>query len=263
MHYIGSKLRLAKEIMDIIIKLKNPEYKIWVEPFVGGNNFIFYANNHFDKMICSDINEDVILMHRAFQDGSLIPIKDPITKEEYENYRKSNEHSALRGYWGIMASFRGKWFGSYHIKTVYHLENTKNKILRQYYNDHYRGLVKELEKIKEVNKKTEYITGSYEYVKDYKNCVIYMDIPYKNTLAYSNKQFDHEKFWSFVKELAKNNDVFVSEITAPDEDCFKIVWSKNIKNTLCMKRKISDNGDHDGFHKSPNRVEKLYQVIVN
>lgn len=52
MKYMGSKNRIAKEILPIILKNKK-EHQWYVEPFVGGSNVIEKING---KRIGSDNN---------------------------------------------------------------------------------------------------------------------------------------------------------------------------------------------------------------
>jgi site-specific DNA-adenine methylase len=55
--------------------------------------------------------------------------------------------------------------------------------------------------------------------KDYSNerhALIYCDPPYENA-NYYKKSFCHKEFWQWVREMSKNNFVFVSEYKAPDD----------------------------------------------
>ena len=55
MKYMGSKHRIAKEIMPIMLKERGQ--RTWVEPFVGGGNMIDKVQG---KRIGADINHYVI-----------------------------------------------------------------------------------------------------------------------------------------------------------------------------------------------------------
>ena len=74
------------------------------------------------------------------------------------------------------------------------------------------------------------------------------DPPYQNTTGYKTGYFDHEKFFDWCREQAKNNLVFVSEYTAPDD--FIEVWSGEVKTNFASTRTTAT-------HKA---VEKLFQV---
>ena len=44
MKYLGSKNRIAKEILPIMLKYRGE--RVWVEPFVGGANMIDKVHGH-------------------------------------------------------------------------------------------------------------------------------------------------------------------------------------------------------------------------
>ena len=95
-----------------------------------------------------------------------------------------------------------------------------------------------------------YCKSFKEYNPDeYKNCVFYLDPPYRKTLSYSTGGFPYEEFDKWAIELAKNNTVLISEYELP-EDKFECVWSKKVKVG------ISGQGDI----KNKKRVEKLFKV---
>lgn len=63
------------------------------------------------------------------------------------------------------------------------------------------------------------------------NSIIYCDPPYENTTGYrSLKKFNHEEFWEYMRQISKNNKVFISEQNAPDD--FISIWSKEIKRHI-------------------------------
>ena len=75
MKYLGSKRRISKHILPIILKDRK-ENQVYVEPFVGGCNMI-------DKVdgirIGNDINKYLIMFWKAIQNGFIPP--EHITKE--------------------------------------------------------------------------------------------------------------------------------------------------------------------------------------
>lgn len=78
------------------------------------------------------------------------------------------------------------------------------------------------------------------------NALIYCDPPYASTTGYKGTgKFNHEQFWQWVREMSKENHVYVSEYVAPDD--FKVVWQT--QTTTDMRTK---NG-------SSPRVEKLFK----
>lgn len=111
MKYVGSKNRLAKDLIPIIQPYVD-KTQGYLEPFVGGANLI-------DKIVCSnkygsDINKYLIaLLQQAQTDISIIP--DHISEEEYLNVKnnKDNYEDWYVGLIGFCATFGAKWFGGY------------------------------------------------------------------------------------------------------------------------------------------------------
>ena len=88
MKYMGSKNRIAKHLLPIMLKeAENRGITKWVEPFCGGANMIDKVPESFER-VGYDLNEYIIEMFKSLQQG-FIP-KDLYSKEEYD-YIKSNE----------------------------------------------------------------------------------------------------------------------------------------------------------------------------
>lgn len=73
--------------------------------------------------------------------------------------------------------------------------------------------------------------------------IVYCDPPYYGTSDYQTP-FDHKLFWSWVRNISRYNQVFISEYQAPKD--FKCVWSKEVKSNL--------------GNSSLNKVEKLFTL---
>ena len=238
MKYMGSKARIAKHILPIMLEeAEKNGITTWIEPFIGGCNMIDKVPNTF-KRIGYDLNEYIIEMFKALQQ-EFVP-KDLYTKEEY-GYVKNNkdENKALTGYVGINCSYSGKWFGGYAGIT-----KTKGGI-RNYQEEAKRNVLKQIEKLQDV----EFISASYDTLS-FKDCLLYLDPPYKGTTEYKDGGFDHDKFFDWCREQAKDNIVFVSEYEAPED--FVCVWQQEVKSSL------SANGVSGGNKVS---VEKLFKVL--
>jgi DNA adenine methylase len=93
----------------------------------------------------------------------------------------------------------------------------------------------------------QFICDSYENLS-FENTLIYCDPPYAGTSGYKTGAFDHDKFFNWCREQAKNNIVFVSEYNAPDD--FIKVWQGEIKTNFASSRKTATH----------NAVEKLFLV---
>lgn len=62
-----------------------------------------------------------------------------------------------------------------------------------------------------------------------KNAVIYCDPPYEGTTKYKD-DFDHKKYWKWVRNMSIDNIVICSEYNAPED--FDCIWAKELTTTL-------------------------------
>lgn len=229
MKYMGSKSRLSKDLLPIINNIiKGNNLELYIEPFVGGANLIDKV--HCAKRVGGDNNYYLIEMWRALQKGWLPPKE--ISKEEYNDIKVNKEKYSpeLVAIAGFCATYNAKWFGGYAG-----IVHTKSGVIRNYYNESVRNILKQVEKIKDV----EFTYGSYTQFSNIKGALIYCDIPYKNTTQYgTSKCFDYEGFWDWVRYMSKENIVLVSEYNAPSD--FKCVWSKDVITTLDKNSRKKD-----------------------
>jgi DNA adenine methylase len=228
MQYMGSKNRIAKEILPIILKNRK-EGQWYVEPFVGGCNMIDKVTGN---RIGNDVHYFLIEMWKALQDGWKPP--ENVSKDEYHKI-KADPHlfnPALVGFVGFLCSFGGKWWGGY-------ASNTKGD---NYAERGARVLLKQIKSLDGVR----FTNSDYWLVPILPNSIVYCDPPYRGTTGYANK-FDHELFWSYVRNLTNlGHIVFVSEYSAPDDfECILEIQHKTIldKNSQSV------------------RVEKLFRQI--
>lgn len=73
-------------------------------------------------------------------------------------------------------------------------------------------------------------TKSYDQIEIIKDAIVYCDPPYKGTEEYTQGNFDHDKFWQWVRTISKTNKVYISEYTAPDD--FEALLEFSQKSTL-------------------------------
>ena len=107
--------------------------------------------------------------------------------------------------------------------------------------------MKQIPNIKEV----EFQCTDYKALQIEENSIIYCDIPYKNSKEYkSAKNFNHEEFYKWAREKAKEgHTVYISEYAMPED--FECVWEKEVSSSLRA------NGSIKGDKKS---VEKLFTI---
>ena len=216
MVYMGSKNRIAKELIPIITQHLQPN-QWYVEPFVGGANMIDKIEHPYK--LGADNNKYLIALLEAVQNGQELP--EYITKDEYIAVKtnKDNYPDWYVGFVGFVCSFRGKFFGGY---SGYY--TTKTGIQRNYIKERINNILKQnLDGIK-------LVCSSYDALDIPANSVIYCDPPYNGTTKYKDS-FDSDAFWQWCRDKAKEgHTVYVSEYNAPED--FKCIWEKQINSNL-------------------------------
>jgi len=213
MKYMGSKNRIAKEILPIMLKERGQ--RTWVEPFVGGANMIDKVGG---KRIGADLNKYLIIFWKALQNGWVPP--EHTTIDEYYRIKENKDDDPKMTLWaGICCSYGGKWFGGW-INDYKENRRLKNGRLPNHQTESRNGVLKQLPKIKDV----DFVFASYEDLQIPQNSFIYCDPPYEGTTKYKD-DFDHPKFWQWCRDKVKEGHiVFVSEYNAPDDfECVKMV----------------------------------------
>ena len=216
MVYMGSKNRIAKELIPIITKDLKPN-QWYVEPFVGGANMIDKIEHPYK--LGADNNKYLIALLEAVQNGQELP--EHITKDEYIAVKtnKDNYPDWYVGFVGFISSFRAKFFGGY---SGYY--TTKTGIQRNYIKERINNILKQnLDGIK-------LVCSSYDALDIPANSIIYCDPPYNGTTKYKDS-FDSDAFWQWCRDKAKEgHTVYVSEYNAPED--FKCIWEKQINSNL-------------------------------
>jgi len=219
MKYMGSKARIAKHILPIMLKAAEERgITHWVEPFVGGANMIDKVPSHFTR-VGYDIDPHVI--------QALIGIRDHLDKlpsevsEEYYKSLKNLPPDPITSWVRYECSFGSKFQAGY----------ARNKV-----GSNYALMGRNL-----AVKQSPLISGILLWQGDYtginignERCVIYCDPPYEGTTSYKGK-FDHSKFWEWCREKSREGHlVFVSEYNAPQD--FECIWQGEIKTNFASQR---------------------------
>ena len=219
MKYMGSKGRIAKYILPIILKDRK-ENQYYIEPFVGGCNIIDKVQN---PRIANDNNNYLIAMWKGLQENRNI-IRD-IPKDFYSDVRNSyntnnNKYDEFTiGWVGFAGSFNGRFFdGGYSGKT-------KD---RDYIKEQIANIEKQIPLINEV----EFFSEDYRNIIYPDNSIIYCDPPYQGTTQYSiSKNFNYNEFWQWCREMdKKGHQIYISEYNAPYD--FECIWQKEMTNSL-------------------------------
>lgn len=238
MKYMGSKNRIAKDILPVILKNRKPN-QWYVEPFVGGCNSIDKVEGN---RIGNDSHEYLIAYLKGLSEGIMPP--EYVSEEDYAYVRLNKDSNKyLTGYIGFSFSFGAKWFGGYRrdIKGTKEVSSLKLINEQKQSKSSYNSAVKQSEKIRGV----KFYNCSYDSLYIPKNSIIYCDPPYYGTTQYKDK-FDSLKFWDWVRLMVKEGHyVYVSEYNAPND--FECIWMSEIGSNL----------DRQG-NKRSIAVEKLF-----
>lgn len=235
MKYMGSKRRIAKYILPLILKDRKPN-QWYVEPFVGGANMIDKVKGN---RIGNDINRYLIALYLELQKGWNPPL-DIITYDLYKDVKENKDKypDYMVAYVGFAFTFGATFFGGF-------VGNVNDKCCkgRDRLGESYRNIIKTQKSITDIT----FTSTEYSKLQIPANSLIYCDPPYENTSKYKVDAFDHNLFWKWCKCKSKEgHTVFISEYNAPDD--FKCIWSKQIANVL----------DKKGNNKKP--TEKLFTL---
>ncbi len=217
MKYMGSKNRIAKHILPIMIaEARKNGISKWVEPFVGGGNTIDKVPESFER-IGIDLNPHTIQAIIAVRDFA-----NSLPEEVTDVYYKSILGTPPSPFTSLIrfgASFGGKFENGYARRD---------------------GKGMWMEAVRNAKKQSvglsgvELITGSYDECSHLMDCIIYCDPPYEGTTSYKTGAFDHYKFWDWCRMMSKNNLVFISEYAAPDD--FDCIWEGEVKTNFASTR---------------------------
>ena len=244
MQYMGSKNRIAKELVPIIQSYINENTKGYMEIFVGGANVI-------DKIQCSnkigcDIHKHLIALLKHIQE-KVDDLPETILFDEYDKVRASfrkedgNYEDWYYGLVGFCGSFGNRFFDGGYAR------NSKEDVNGQRVKQSVKNVIKQAPNLKDI--KFDCIDFRDLPKENIKGYVIYCDPPYKDTKQYSNKEkFPYEEYYQWVREMSKDNIVLCSEYWMPDD--FTCIWQKETKTLIDSNKKSDDTKNV--------RVEKLY-----
>lgn len=226
MKYLGSKRRIAKEILPIILAKRRPD-QVYVETMVGGANTIDKVPQGAGR-IASDIHLPLISLLKALQDGWIPP--EVVTEEDYKQAKLLEDSNPLKGFIGFGCSFGSKWFGG--MARGY----TSAGIARNYTKESKANLLTQAPSLKDI----EFHSCSYKDLVLPKRSLIYCDPPYMGTTGYKHF-FEHKEFYQWCLDKHKEgHTLFISEYKMPEP--FVEVWSKpqitNLDNNRAAKQAV-------------------------
>ena len=234
MKYMGSKARIAKHILPIMLEeAEKKGITKWVEPFVGGANMIDKVPDTFER-IGYDLNDHVIHALIDIRDNAS-GLPDAVSEEYFISLRDTPPNKITS--WVRCACAYGGRFGNGYAR-----QGSNPRYKKTSAQEGFNNAQKQSPKIQNV----QFICDSYENLS-FENTLIYCDPPYQGTSGYKTGAFDHDKFFDWCREQAKKNIVFVSEYNAPED--FECVWQGEIKTNFASNRKAATKA-----------VEKLFRV---
>jgi len=227
MIYLGSKRRIAKYIIPIILKDRCLD-QWYVEPFCGGCNLISLVPTGIGK-IANDINVPLISLLTAIKDGWVPP--DFVSEDEYQAAKTLDDDNPLKGFIGFGCSFASKWFGGYARNVKIGTPNAER--VRNYGYGSKLALLKQAPLLSGIT----FTSGNYYDVDIPPRSVVYCDPPYLNTTGYKVK-FNHPEFYDWC-ELQHNNGhkVFISEYDMPS-DRFTKLWERQIVTNVTSRNAV-------------------------
>lgn len=217
MKYMGSKARIAKCILPIILKDRK-EGQWYVEPFVGGANMIDKVTGN---RIGADVNPHLISALIMVRDSpDLIPRSNlEYTEQMYLTAKKSDLSNPVDCFAMFNYSFGGKFRDSW----------ARNKRGTDYVKECVKNILSQSDQIKGV----KLVSSGYSNLDIPMQSIIYCDPPYAGTTKYKD-DFNHDEFWQWCRgKIAEGHQVFISEYNAPDD--FECVWSKEIQSGLNVR----------------------------
>ena len=235
MKYIGSKRRIAKYILPIMLKNRKPN-QYFVDAMTGGANLIDKIDGN---RIAADSNEYLIQALKLIRDNpeSLPKNNQEFTEEMYNQIKYDDSNKALKGYAGFCFSFGGKWFGGWSRTD----SNGISK--RDYVAESYRNAIKQSPLLKDI----EFVCCDYQDLIIPDSSIVYYDPPYLNTTKYKDK-FDHNRFYDYCRIISQKHEVYISEYWLPSD--FEILWEMEISSSLDTK-------------KSKTGIERLFKYKGN
>lgn len=240
MVYMGSKAKYVQYIVPILQKVINDRgVSLYIEPFVGGANVIdkikcerrigYDRSDTLIALLCQardDFSKVLADGNRELWDKGKAYVKDGVMPEDMT--------LAEIGAMEFFASFSSRGFpGGYANNTASH----------NYFQERRKNLEKQSPNLKGIL----FYPGKYYELAHVSDAVIYCDPPYANTKQYgyaSQEQMDYNRFWNWVREMSRDNYVFVSEQAAPED--FEIIWEMEAKRT---------NGKDNNF----KAIERLFR----
>jgi DNA adenine methylase len=194
MRYFGGKVRIAKQVADVINK-NISESERFVDAFCGSCNIV--SGIQGVERVANDAHKELITMWIALQNGWLPP--EDVSEEDYHRIKEYGSDE-LKAFVGFGCSFSGKYWGGY----------ARDGTSRNYAKNAANSLKCKLSKMLDV----EFTSHNYLSIPVRTTDFVYCDIPYRGTTGYKGvaHPFNHEEFYNWAERLSSSGaKVLVSE----------------------------------------------------
>jgi len=219
MKFVGEKSRFAKDIAKVLRDYVDHE-TVYVEPFCGGCGIASVIAKELKPktMLLSDNNPALIdLWKRVCDEGmSFFPQNAEDVIRDYPRYKLQKDMDALTALYGHFYSANGKWFSG-----VPGEEEDVKKAMAKAFKDilNVRHALQNCEDVR-------FSTFEYWEMAIPENAVVLLDPPSNKTKkAYLAGHFDEDAFWTWARGVSRQNPVFITSVTSPDD--FEEVYSWN------------------------------------
>lgn len=213
MKYIGGKARIAKQIATYTNNIGVCEgITNYYEPFCGGCSVA--EEVAINNITCNDLNNYLIALYKKVKEGMwdfkfITREERDAIREKYVAYRDGESDTLgyeewFIGWVGFSTGFRSVFFQGYAG-----IDETNGT---NYQYNMYKALEKEREKLVHM----EFTNMSFDKLDIKKGSIVYCDAPYMSTRKYNVvDKFNFKKYYKWLKRIAQDNLVLISEYTMP------------------------------------------------
>jgi DNA adenine methylase len=213
MRYMGGKSRIAKQLAEVIDRVRKPGQLVW-DPFCGGLSMAIALSRN-GPVWATDVNAALINMYKAVQAGWAPPTE--VSKATYTAAKSLPDSDPMKAFCAVACSFAGKWFGGYA------LSGSRNYALNA------RRSLAQVRVVQRLD------VGDFLSVHPQPlDAVLYLDPPYRGTTSYAGAPpFDHDLLIQRVQDWAQYAPVFVSEYAFP---LGRVLWERAQTTTVARDK---------------------------
>ena len=245
MKYMGSKARIAKHILPIMLaECEKHGITTWVEPFVGGGGMIDKVPDRFER-VGYDLNGHTIQAMIDIRDNAK-ELPEVVSEQTYKSY-KGLPPQSITSWVRFVCSFGGKFDNGY--------AREKGSDETTFCGYGKRNALKQSPKIQNV----EFICDSYENLS-FENCLVYC--------FNENTELLTDKGWLNIKDITTDDNCLSREPNSSKLEYKKVVKTHQTKSQRMFyyKSKMLDfsiTDDHNMFvNKKLGRVGNRKDMFI-